>query len=167
MKVHLVGLIILGVSLHPVAMTTPVTVQSCAGCNGSGASSDSDTWGGASCPDGNVTITVNAKDGKCMPLATYPPGSPECIAAPCKVTITRGWSHLPANTAMEWCYSDGTSTTCVTNPPPSTGSSGSGSNTRTAWMNCSGAPYTFYNTHPCGLSATAFASCSPCDGVAQ
>ena len=136
----------------------------CEGCIGGGGSG---TSSGGSC-GGMLTVQVVVTSGKCKWFASQEPLLFECAPSKgCKPSVTRTWSDLPANSAMEFCVTVAGEEFCLS-PTPSTGPSGSGSDTRsTLSMSCGegGAGMRFSaSSSACGLSASAVATCSQCLG---
>lgn len=136
----------------------------CVGCQGSGGGQAQAS--GGSC-GGTVQISVLMGSGECKWVQGDEWGEFDCKAIKgCKPTVTRSWSGLPANSALEFCITLSGQTLCLQNPPNA--GSGSGSDVRnSADQPCeTGASRTFTISSPgCGLSASTETNCSSCDGL--
>lgn len=133
----------------------------CEGCVGgafSGSNSNS-----ATCPGAVLAISVAVADGMCEGEVNYPPGGEQCIAGPCHAVVTRSWAGLPANSTINICHEYGGVKRCI-NPPPNSGPSGSGSDTKQYDISCSATSWTWILESPgCGFQATASGGCSECE----
>jgi hypothetical protein len=142
-------------SLTPVR--SPSTAQ-CVGCIGAGGG------GAASAPCGaSVSITVTVESGKCKYVYEVDPPSLECVKKQgCIPTITRTWSGLAPNTPVDFCVMIGGQLFCL-EPPPSSGDTGSGSDTRTGLtLDCPGSAAYSVTGISCEVTAAGSATCTEC-----
>jgi hypothetical protein len=115
-----------------------------------------------------IQISVLMGNGSCKWVMTGEDSPPICRSiAGCKPTVTRTWSGLPANAALEFCVVlDEDLTMCLQNPPNA--GEGSGSDVRpSASQACdSSGSRTYQFTVPsCSLAAGTDTLCSSCDGL--
>lgn len=158
-------------SLFLLAAPTPPSAQlsgpgfGCTGCVGSGSSSSSS---GGAC-GGMLSISVTVTSGKCR----WSIGELDDISCRqvkgCVPEVTRSWSGLTPSSPLDFCVQLGEDLLCL-EPKPSTGSSGTGEDTRgSAPLGCSDDPgngRTFsVSSAVCGLAAAATTQCSGCSGV--
>lgn len=153
-------------SLIAVLASTPLFLSSgspapqCSGCNGVGGG------GGASSGGSSVSISAIVSSGKCKPAqGTHPPTEDCALFDPCRRTVVRTWSGAVPNAEMLFCRILDDGTLWCKSPAPSTGSSGSGFETRTNTMSCGTAEVSTMDVPTPGgglLSAEATSSCSEC-----
>ena len=173
------AIVSLTVFLSCLLLTEPAYSQiTCHTCNGS---ADANAGNSASCPSALVAISVVASNANCLPVIVVPPGFSYCSAQDCKATITRSWSNVDANTAMDFCYVvtpyGGTPLPrqCRDTDPSTPGTqgpnsgTGSGTDTEEQAMKCGLGVYVYAISATCGggaarISATASVTCDDhCD----
>jgi hypothetical protein len=155
--------LLLSVLFCTAPQATAAVPQTCAGCVGSGGST---AVSGGTC-SGLVTISVTVTEGKCRWFLGYEDWILRCGQQKgCTPEITRSWSGMPANSALDLCVTIGPDVLCL-QPPLSAGGSGEGQDSRnSASVACSdlSSPTYSIGSPSCGISASVTAYCSKCTG---
>jgi len=136
----------------------PIGGEDCAGCSGSGGTSSSSNG----VLGGVVSIQILMTSGRCKLLRGDGPLQLFCDSLKnCQPTIVRTWANLPLGTPLEFCLYIGATPYCF----DILSLTGFGSDSREALpMAClSGVPMSF-SVVAGGLSATATAHCTSCEG---
>lgn len=153
-------------SAAPSAPQLSGAASGCDGCAGSGGSSASS---GGSCGSAMVSITVTVTSGKCKWVL----GELEDLscgqARGCVPQVTRSWSGMGANSPLDFCVQIEDDLLCLS-PAPNAGVTGSGSDSRaSAAMGCSNSSANTrsysVSSPTCGLTASAQAGCTGCNGL--
>ena len=157
------ALIALSLVLGGTMTTLPAKIAAqgpanCDGCDGSGTTSQTTTYGTQT-----VSISVITVPGACFvtdPVINW------CDAFSCSAKITRTWSGLSPNSNFDFCVSDSTTgRTACRKPSPTTGT-GSGTDEDSMAIHCDASfiASIVYGTEPGSLKAQAPMECTPCTG---